>query len=298
VKTFGPTADVDNNGRVTLLFTPKLNESKQAIGFFFQGDMLERNEDNPDSNQADILYLGVPVAGDANFSVASLEATSCHEFQHLIHFSRKTLPRLADAQPIEENVAINEGLSHLAEDLCGYNLKGGNLAFVARFLQHPEQISLDALSIDGKGDSIERRGAMYLFLRFLYERYGSGFIRPLIASSGSGLENVASTVHQPLEALLWRWWWALALKPGSKYGPVQGFDRVKAHEVTQDMAGVNVWAGSLEVIPGFKIVLNGPHSVEAWPSVIPPRGVVFRQVTGPVVLQVPLNAELNVLRYK
>jgi hypothetical protein len=90
----------------------------------------------------------------------------------------------------------------------------------------------------------------------------------------------------------------LALKPGSKYGPVQGFDRVKAHEVTQDMAGVNVWAGSLEVIPGFKIVLTGPHSVEAWPSVIPARGVVFRQVTGPVVLQVPLNAELNVLRYK
>jgi hypothetical protein len=244
------------------------------------------------------LYLGVPVPGDANFSVASLEATSCHEFQHLIHFSRKTLPRLADAQPVEESVAINEGLSHLAEDLCGYNLKGGNLAFVARFLEHPEQISLDGLSMAGKSDSIERRGAMYLFLRFLFERYGSGYIKPLIASSASGLENLANTVHQPLDTLLWRWWWALTLKSGSKFGPLQGFDRITTHAVTNDIVGVNVWAGSLEVIPGFQIALNGPHLVDAWPNSIPPRGAVFSRVTGPKSLQIPTGAELNVLRFK
>jgi hypothetical protein len=298
LQVFGPAADVDGNGRVILLFTPKLNASKQAVGFFFQGDLLERTQDNPDSNQADILYLGVPVNNDANFSVRSLEATTCHEFQHLIHYSRKTLPHLADAQPPEENVAINEGLSHLAEDLCGYNLKGGNLAFVARFLAHPEKISLDGLSIDGKSDSIERRGAMYLFMRFLLEQYGSGFIKNLISSSGSGLENVAQQLNQPLDALMWRWWWATALKPGSKYGQIRGFNQVQRSSVTGDVLGVNVWAGSLEVIPGVKISLQGPHSIEDWPSSLPSRGAAFRYVTGPVKLKIPSGAELSVLRVR
>ena len=296
VGVFGPVADVDNNGRVTLLFTPKLNESKQAIGFFYPGDMLQRTQDNPDSNQADILYLGVPAAGNANFSVSSLEATSCHEFQHLIHFSRKTLPHLSDAQPIEEDVSINEGLSHLAEDLCGYNLKGGNLAFVAKFLEHPERVSLDGLSLDGRGDSIERRGAMYLFTRFLYERYGSAFISRLIASPGSGLENIAAVLNQPLDALMWRWWWSLSLKSGVRVGQVQGFNRVTTNAVTGDVLGVNLWAGSLEVIPGFNIDLKGPTALSDWPNALAARGVAFRQVTGPLTIKLPVGAEVGVLR--
>lgn len=171
-KLFGETSDVDGNNKTILLFSPKLNQSKRAVGFFYAGDLLKRDSGVPESNEAEILYLGTPSTQDANFSASSLRATACHEFQHLIQFSEKTLPYLDSLNPPIEELSVSEGLAHLAEDLCGFNLKGGNLVFASRYLQKAPQVSLDGISLSGQSDSVERRGAMYLFLRYLFEQQG------------------------------------------------------------------------------------------------------------------------------
>lgn len=222
---FGRYADVDGNRKVILLFTRRLNHSGLAIGFFYPGDLFPASPDLPESNEAEILYLGVPEEGSFNFSPASLAATACHELQHLVNFSHVTLPYAADPNPPLSPVWLNEGLSHLAEDLCGYNTLGGNLAFVARFLEHPWEISLTSSGTDGRGDSIERRGAAYLLLRYALEQAGGvsltadnnlagsglAFTRALMSPDALTLDRIVgrATGVEDGARLLWRWWWTM-----------------------------------------------------------------------------------------
>lgn len=177
--TFGAFSDVDGSGRVTVLFTPLLNESRVAVGFFNPADLFARTDDNPDSNEQEILYLGVPEEEDLNFSAGSLMATACHEGTHLSTFAQKTLLHWDGEHGPMETVAVSEGLSHLAEDLCGYGTLGGNVAFVSAFLQAVPATSLDGMNLAGQTDTLARRGAMYLFLRQLFEQ------NPPVSCAGS-----------------------------------------------------------------------------------------------------------------
>jgi hypothetical protein len=290
-QAFGAYADVDQNGKVIVLFTPKINATKQAVGFFYAADLLAQGPANPDSNQAEILYLGVPEA-NPNFSVASLTATACHELQHLINFSNTTLPYITNAQPPVSPLWLNEGMSHLAEDLCGYNIRGGNIAFVARFLQKPWETSLTSSNLHGQGDSVERRGAAYLFLRYwteqqggyspgtvLQDKGGLQFLRAL--SRTTGLDDIAKLVGVSNRELLWRWWWALV--QGSYQAPIPEEDDQHGLNLNQ---GQTAW-GTLE----------GLQSPPVWPKRLVGSGFAFASLTGPLTTQLP-PGEVQILRLR
>ncbi len=289
---FGQHSDVDNNGRVILLFTPTLNASKRAIGFFYAGDLLKRDEANPYSNEAEVLYLGIPEMDNFNFSTDSLAATSCHEFQHLINFSVKTLPYINNSEPPFESLAINEGLSHLAEDLCGYNTLGGNVAFVARFLQRPHEVSLTSTSLTGQGDSIERRGAAYLFLRYLFEqaggvsyqnkrlidRGGAVFLNNVVDSRQTGLENVVKQAKLSNNEALWQWWWALC--QNGMLPNIQGYKPLESDTLTGDQAGIDLYAGTMTLANTYTLQLAGPQQQSWPPTQLAPASVSFYETTG------------------
>jgi hypothetical protein len=295
-KYFGASADVDHNNKVILFFSPRLNASKVAVGFFSPSDMLANSEQNPDSNEAEILYMGVPQADDPNFSQDSINATTCHEYQHLINFSNKTLPYAGGPNAPIEDLAVNEGLSHLAEDLCGYNRLGGNVVFAARYLSKPEAISLDGNDLRGHGDTVERRGAMYLFLRSLVDQYGTTFLRKAIQTPDTGLDNIAETIGVPLETLIWRSWWTAWMKPGSRIGGLQGFTLPFRDVYTGDQGGINTYAGEVFLPPSLTVRLDGPKSVVEWPEKLPARGVAYRTFVGPGKLSVPRSGSINVFR--
>jgi len=263
---YGNYSDVDGNGKVILLFTKQLNDSNLAIGFFYPGDLFEASDDLPESNEAEILYLGVPDEQDINFSQDSLVSTACHELQHLVNFSHITLPFAYNPNPPISPVWLNEGLSHLAEDLCGYNSRGGNLAFVARFLERPWVVSLTSIGIDGRGDTIERRGAAYLFLRYALEQAGGVSFNPNGELKGEGLRFTRSLMDpdaMTLDAiadraiaerngskLLWRWWWTLvAANLGQKgiavteHYPWATYKRQAEDPVTGDVFGIDLFMG-------------------------------------------------------
>jgi hypothetical protein len=293
---FGVGSDVDDNGRVILLFSPRLNASKLAVGFFAASDLMQRTPENPDSNEAEILYLGLPEDNDPNFTISSLAATSCHEMTHLIHFGRKTLPHLADPEPIYEEVAVSEGLAHLAEDLCGYNRTGGNLAFVARFLKSASSTSLDGISLNGQGDTVERRGVMYLFMRFVLEQYGLRSLNNIMRSDRVGLGNIATATKQPLETLLWRFWWATELRNGQQTNQFSGFQLPHRDSVTGELIGINLKAGWFLIPPTYEFELEGVPRVANWPSKLPPHAWAVLEQTGPARVALPAGIGVAVMR--
>lgn len=302
---FGRYSDVDGNGKVILLFTPRLNASGLAIGFFYPGDLFPTTDDLPESNEAEILYLGVPEEGSFNFSADSLSATACHELQHLVNFSHVTLPYAGDPNPPLSPIWLNEGLSHLAEDLCGYNTLGGNLAFVARFLQRPWEISLTSTSIDGTGDSVERRGAAYLFLRYAMEQAGGvqldagggltggglSFTRALMSPDALTLNAIAekSIGVRDGARLLWRWWWTM-VTAGLEHGGMDVASRypwaVYAPPVydaqTGDELGVDLFRGEI-TLADYTFSLNGLRYAEDCSTAdVPARAVCVERTNRPV----------------
>jgi hypothetical protein len=255
---FGLPSDIDQNGVVNILFTGALNRSELAIGYFYANDLLEQDASNPDSNQGEFIYAGVPDPDDVNYAPSSILATVCHEFVHAIGFAQKTLARLNLPEPPIQSVAIDEGMSHMAEDLCGYNQSGGNLAFVAEYLKAPEQTSVSGLDYRGRGDTPARRGAAYTLVRFALEEAGrlgvSNYLKRVVSSKYTDVDSLSEPLGMTSAELLKRWRWALL--DNRFNAPVIG--------LTGEEIGLNLLRGELP--KPFAIRLNGVRQLEAIPK--------------------------------
>ena len=299
-KTYGDSSDVDENKKVIILFTSMLNKSKLAVGFFNPADLIRKTIDNTESNESEILYVGIPSIekNDINFNPKSIEATLCHEYQHLINFSQKTLPYLESQAIPTEDISVNEGLSHLAEDLCGYNRLGGNIAFVEKYLNNSHTSSLDNIDLNGRGDTIERRGAMYLYLRYLYEKQQNpdNWLKKILTSKKSGIANVAEQSKMNITQSISYFQWAVAL--AGRNPPVKfQYQPPLTHSVTRDSVGINLMGGNIligeDIAP---IHLNGITEQPEWPKKIAPHGFIYRKIRGPATIYLPQGIQLEARR--
>ena len=140
---FGDPADLDGNGRVLLVLTPRVNAltprgSTAIVGGFFlpidlvdAGDAAGSGVQGPDgqtcpaSNEGELLYLPVPdpqgVYSDAQRADQVLRPdrnAMAHELQHLISTEQRLVLGGGDFGSVEE-VWLGEGLSHIAEEVVG-----------------------------------------------------------------------------------------------------------------------------------------------------------------------------------
>ena len=142
VGAFGAPSDIDGNGRVAILFTRSVNELTPAKspsfvgGFFNPRDLFpkidQKNPANncPGSNEGEMFYMLAPDPGGAingnaratGFVDSLTTGIIAHEFQHLINGSRRVYVNTA-AKDFEK-VWLNEGLSHIAEELLYYRESG------------------------------------------------------------------------------------------------------------------------------------------------------------------------------
>ncbi len=254
-RNFGEPTDLDANGRVVLFFTPEVNrltgpDSERFVGgFFFARDLFPR-ESNPrfqacaGSNVGEVLYLLVPdPTGSINGNIRQTSvvrrtapATIGHELQHLVNAARRLHTLALPVGQAFEDVWLNEGLSHMAEELLFFEaaglapganldlaaLQGGgarvvdavnayhvaNLNRYRLFLQGPE-----TRSAYDSTDNLEARGAAQQFLRYAADRrQGSdeGFFRALVDGPQVGWANLATRVGG--ETTLRRWYsdWSVA----------------------------------------------------------------------------------------
>ena len=149
---FGAPSDVDGDGRIALLFSHLVPDIGRDA--FFGAGAVVPSRMGGDGNMTDLLWLS-PVA-------AGYRVLLAHYFQHLINFNQHVLVRRSGS----EEIWLNEGLSHVAQDLVAEH-ENDNYALVRSFLRQPGGAGLST----GIG-TLAKRGAAYLFVRSLVDLFG------------------------------------------------------------------------------------------------------------------------------
>jgi hypothetical protein len=231
---FGRESDIDGNGVVVVLLTQRVNAlspncastGSVILGYFFGADLLPQSGGNPGSNEAEVFYGLVPDPTNSNcdiseaFARSRLPATFIHEFQHMISFNQHVLLRGG----VSEDTWLNEGLSHLAEELggrqipnvecpvsgsCAQDFVNGDLENAFEYLSTPE----DHFLIEPGSSSAElaERGANWLFVRWLADHFatdsvlGTDLTRRLVATRLVGEANVEAQTSTNFSILLPEW---------------------------------------------------------------------------------------------
>jgi len=203
IANFGAPTDVDADGRITILFTPGVNVLPAPPGVVVGGLFASRDlvpvAQCVASNEGEMFYMPVPDPNstlNGNYTIKAEVARGnlgilVHEFQHLINAGRRLY--VNNATSFEE-VWLNEGLSHIAEELLYYRISGNApLANIDLPLIQSSQAQLDAANaymIDNfsrlmtymvapevnspfsQTDGLEMRGAIWQLLRYSADRKG------------------------------------------------------------------------------------------------------------------------------
>ncbi len=212
IANFGEPTDIDQNGRSIIFYTRAVNELTPSgnggyvAGFFYSRDLFPKTNQPgftgcPGSNAGEVFYMLVPDPnGEVNGNRRSRDlildstvGTLAHEYQHLINASRRLY--VLDTQNWDEDVWLNEALSHIAEELLFYrvgqigprqninietirategrrfafnNYASDNFGRYDDYLRAPTQNS----PYDGTdgGDDLATRGAAWSYLRYVADR--------------------------------------------------------------------------------------------------------------------------------
>ncbi len=126
---FGTPSDVDGDGKMAVLFTHLIHDLGRWV--LFRATSVVPAESGGDGNMADLLWLS-PVRSERYRPLLA------HYFQHLINFNQHVLVRRSST----ESIWLNEGLSHVAQDLVAEqdNL---NYRYVRSFLRQPGAVGLN-----------------------------------------------------------------------------------------------------------------------------------------------------------
>jgi len=234
---FGGPTDLDTNQRVVAFYTRAVNElsppasSVVVLGFFTARDLFSSAPAScPRSNEGEMFYMLVPdPTGVVNSNVRTVSfvrgstvGTMAHELQHLINGSRRIYLNGTWSGLLEE-VWLNEGLSHIAEELVFYRASvglapRGNIVVtqlttgpnasrrVAAFntyanpnfgrwrgwLQRP-----DTSGPVKNVDALASRGATWSFLRYSSDRVNgveTAFWSSLVNTQTVGTANLSSAI--------------------------------------------------------------------------------------------------------
>ena len=296
---FGRESDIDANTVVMVLMTntvnklvttAECNQSGFVAGFFFGVDIDPDFSNDSRSNKGEVFYsIVADPAGTLScpHSTAEVQAfvpvTFVHEFQHMISFNQHVLVRGQNG----ELLWLNEGFSHYAEELGGRSYESnpdariadctigtvacrfyaGNLLNGYEYLDSTENHFL--LPTEGIG-SLAERGAAWLFVRYLVDRYAGGtttsawntFTRSLVQTSQVGAANIEAATADQFEDIVSRWGlanWVTDLTPH----PELKYDSWSMHSVYSSLhtqrPGLfpNFYPVSPSVSAGRDVALSG-----------------------------------------
>jgi hypothetical protein len=214
VSVFGTPTDVDGNGRIIILFTPRVNALTErgqdgfVAGYFYGCDLVDSSR-CADTNRAEIFYSIVPDPegrfGDVRTRTVvqrTVPGILAHEFQHMIHFGEKGA---LDA------LWLSEGLAHAAEDIVGRvflergqnttaaDFRNPNFGRANRYLTSVSSISLLGENSPG---TLELRGGAWLLIEHLASHYGEDVLGRLTRTSRNGVANIVAETSQPWVRLI------------------------------------------------------------------------------------------------
>ena len=184
---FGSESDVDNDGKIHFLYTnltdPDPNVLFAGAWGIFDARALLPVRLGGNGNRSDMFYV------NPDLKPEDFDPVIAHEFQHLINFNQHVLLRNKQS----EELWLNEGLSHVAEDLIG-EFSRSKRWDVDVFFWNTERGALGAPSPPERA----RRGAAYMFLCSLIEEFGSGIVTRLVQTNKSGISNIENATGRSI----------------------------------------------------------------------------------------------------
>jgi len=166
---FGSPADLDRNGRIVVLFTPRVNAltppGAQSVtaGFFLPLDLADSGDPEgggirgadgevcPASNEGEIIYMRTPdPSGRFGATVRHDQAIRtgrtivAHELEHLLNAQRRIVFGGGDFTSLQ-SLWLDEGLAHFAEEMAGLRamgLEGATELAWDRIVSDPRALSL------------------------------------------------------------------------------------------------------------------------------------------------------------
>lgn len=215
---FGRETDRNEDGRVTILYTPEVNRATPqgaagfVAGFFWGGDLVKKSEYQqwniqcPQTNEQEIFYMLVPdptgtINGNqrsVSLVKANTRGTIAHEFQHMINHGRRLLNPAVDSA---ETTWLNEGLSHFAEEIVGrvkrgftdferlnFNAVNANTddfnAFfrqnLARYRSWMQRPDTSSPTSESAARQLAPRGAAWMFLRYTADHHSGNNLKSFL----------------------------------------------------------------------------------------------------------------------
>ena len=245
VRTFGDPlardAATDANGRILMLFTPRVNAiGTSVLGFVSACDLYPAYQDPAvaGSNEAEIFYARTVTDTTTDLTTLNgrsqwrrqMPATMIHEAKHIASYAE----RLARGATQFEQVWLEEATAQLASEMFGRAIRGNtwrgdatyretlwcesrpttsgcaggvlavtnHFSFLSNYLQGFESKSI----LSGAEDS-DIYGSAWLFTRWLADTYGGNdegaFLRKLVQTGTlSGTANVEAAAGRPFAQLL------------------------------------------------------------------------------------------------
>jgi hypothetical protein len=234
-RNFGEPHDMDGNGRVIVFFTRAINDltapgaSSYVNGLFYSRDVFPKKATRTlgacaSSNESELLYMLVPdPARGGAFSKDNVRRSTvgvmAHETQHLISASRRLYKTGTPGDGWNEVIWLNEGMSHVAEELVFYEAAGlsprrnldrptlqSSATYVNAFNAYMEQNTgrLGSFYQNPEGnspyetdDDLATRGAIWNFLRYAADRRAGddrALWSALVNSSQTGMANLRTAL--------------------------------------------------------------------------------------------------------
>jgi hypothetical protein len=173
-----PAEGVDGDPRTYVVLSPAVDDwgkEKGLLGYFWSRDVdVSANH----SNRKEVIFLTNQIFTQRRYTTYG---TLAHEFTHLVMFYQRRNHGAPAADPWWD-----EALSMLAMDQTGYGLRAGNEDIakdIRSFLQQPSAYSLTDWHLNPNQFAY---GLVYVFARYLHDRFGPEFVRESLAARDSG----------------------------------------------------------------------------------------------------------------
>jgi len=164
---------VDGDPHLYVLYTRGIGSS--VAGLFYPKDEYSTLV-HEYSNGHEMFYLS---ADNVSLDSGYIESVLAHEFQHMVHWN---IDR-------DEDTWMNEGLSELVELVLGFEIGGFDYLYsfdtdkpLTRWPSEP-------------GSAGEHYGQVFLFLTYLYDRFGEEMIRAIASNPGNGLVGIEQALN-------------------------------------------------------------------------------------------------------
>ncbi len=285
VDTFGNPPNVDNDPRIIILILD-IKDGYQGTGGYVSGFFNAANEIG--YNNAEIYYMDAnPTNLETADGLNTALKTAAHEFQHMINWNyHKTNPEIT---------FINEGLSMVAEIICGYPPSDQQL------YANETNIPLTTWRGNDATKVLNDYGRAQRFFIYLNDQFGVGIFNHIVQDNLTGLTGMNSILQQyssSFNSVFVNWQIANELndrKDNSAYGYLlQGLP--KSVGKTYFNPNVNLTIDTVQSLAAEYISFSGAQDLKFIPSASAGSLIIKALETGnntSRVLDVPLNSTFS-----